>query len=212
MTETKSDIHLLELAVERNAKYGLQLSQQDKQDVARRIYHITPVKEREEKKKFLAKILSVPERTVRDWLSRIDKDEKVARNKRIFDLWLACYTQEEIAEIVGWPRRTITRWLSFGQNPESEEMAKTPSSDEESGESPIQLTKAQLADADHATEFDVPIYNVWKQQEEIAEREGIHKETVSQVCQEMAELPKSDKPRAEHRHAKKHGCGIGVPN
>lgn len=32
------------------------------------------------------------------WLSRIDKDAKEARNKRIFDMWLACYTQDEIAE------------------------------------------------------------------------------------------------------------------
>jgi hypothetical protein len=28
----------------------------------------------------------------------IDKDSKEARNKRIFAMWMACYTQEEIAE------------------------------------------------------------------------------------------------------------------
>jgi len=92
VTETKSDTHLLELAIERNAKHGLQLSQQDKKDMARKIYHITPERERDKKKVHLAKILSVSERTIRDWLSRIDKDTKEARNKRIFDLWLACYT------------------------------------------------------------------------------------------------------------------------
>lgn len=31
VTETKSDTHLLELAIERNATHGLQLSQEDKQ-------------------------------------------------------------------------------------------------------------------------------------------------------------------------------------
>lgn len=63
---------------------------------------------------------------VRAW--RIfDKDAKEARNKRIFDLWMSCHTQEEIAE-----------------------------------------------------------------------REDCTKETVSQICQKMAELPKSDKPAAEH--------------
>jgi hypothetical protein len=57
---------LLELAIERNASHGLQLSQQDKQDMARRIYNGTPDGERDEKKKHLAKILAVSERTVRD--------------------------------------------------------------------------------------------------------------------------------------------------
>jgi hypothetical protein len=33
-----------------------------------------------------------------EWLSGISKDSKKARKKRIFDLWMACYTQEEIEE------------------------------------------------------------------------------------------------------------------
>jgi hypothetical protein len=41
------------------------------------------------------------DRTVRDWLSRIDKDSKEARNRRIFDMWMACYTQEEISAEIG---------------------------------------------------------------------------------------------------------------
>ena len=31
----------------------------------------------------------------------MDKDAKEARNRRIFDLWLACWTQQEIADEVG---------------------------------------------------------------------------------------------------------------
>jgi len=50
---------------------------------------VTPEKERDAKKTRLAKILSVSERTIRNWLSRIDKDAKESRDKRIFDLWLA---------------------------------------------------------------------------------------------------------------------------
>ena len=75
--------------------------------MARRIYHSTPEKERDEKKKHLAVILSVSERTVRDWLSRVDKDAKEARDKRIFDLWLACYTQQEIANAVGITKQAV---------------------------------------------------------------------------------------------------------
>jgi len=142
VTETKSDIHLMELAIERNAVHGLQLSRDDKQSMARKIYHVTPEKERDDKKKQLAKMLSVSERTVRDWLSRIDKDAKVERDKRIFDMWLACYTQEEMAESEGIPRKTV-----------ADVLAKV-----------VELPKSPEPAAEHQTNFDIPIYNVWKQQ------------------------------------------------
>ena len=78
VVETTSDQHLLELAIIANAKHGLQLSLNDKQKMARNIYHTTHEREREEKKKHLAKILSVSVRTIQSWLSRIDKDSKAA--------------------------------------------------------------------------------------------------------------------------------------
>lgn len=99
--ETVSDADLLEKAIETNATHGMQLSQADKKDMARRIYNSTPENDRDEKKKQLANVLSVSERTVRDWLGRIDKDTKAARKQRIFDLWLAGHTQQEIADAVG---------------------------------------------------------------------------------------------------------------
>ena len=58
VTQTTGDAHLLELAIERNAAHGLQLSREEKQAMARRIYHVTPESERTEKKRQLAKILS----------------------------------------------------------------------------------------------------------------------------------------------------------
>ncbi len=143
VTPTTSDAHLLELAIERNASHGLQLSQEDKRDMARKIYHSAPERERDEKKKQLAKILSVSERTVREWLSRIDKDSKEARNKRIFDMWLACHTQEEIAEATNTPQQTVADLLP--------KMAELPDS-----------VKPAAA---HLTDFTPPLYNVWKQQE-----------------------------------------------
>jgi transcriptional regulator with XRE-family HTH domain len=146
VTHTESDSELLELAIERNAKHGIQLSQDDKRDMARKIYSATPERERDEKKKRLALLLSVSERTVRDWLSRVDKDSKEARNKRIFDLWLACHTQEEIAEAVGISKMEVSRTCN--------EMAELPESYK-----PI---------AAHQVDFDVPLYNVWKQQEKTA--------------------------------------------
>lgn len=150
VTKTISDGHLLELAIERNATHGLQLSQADKRDMARKIYGITPDKDRDEKKKQLASILSVSERTVREWLSRMDKDAKESRDRRIFDLWLACWTQQEIAAETGAPQQTIADVLTeFG------DIAK--------------LGKSDRAAAEHATDFEVPIYNIWKQQKKTNE-------------------------------------------
>ena len=143
--ETKSDAELLELAIETNATHGLQLSQADKRDMARRIYSATPERERDDKKKQLAKILSVSERTIRDWLSRVDKDAKQARKQRIFDLWLAGWSNVEIAESAGCDEKHVRDVIG--------EMADLP-----------KLRKDQQSAADHATDFDVPIYNVWKQQ------------------------------------------------
>jgi hypothetical protein len=142
VTETANETELLELAIERNAQHGLQLSKNDKQGMARRIYHITPDQEREAKKKHLAAILSVPERTIREWLSRIDKDSKEARDRRIFDLWLSCHTQQEIAQEVGCSKTLVNEVCS--------EMADLP--------------KANKPASDHITDFETPAYNVWKQQ------------------------------------------------
>lgn len=141
--ETSSDADLLEKAIETNASHGLQLSQADKKDMARKIYNGTAEKDRDQKKKDLAKILSVSERTVRDWLSRVDKDAKEARNKRIFDLWMACWTFDEIAAEAGCSVQPVKDVIA-----------------DISAELPKHLKPA----AEHATDFDPPIYNVWKQQ------------------------------------------------
>jgi len=162
ITQTKSDTELLELAIERNAKFGLQLSQDDKMSLARRIYHATTPKDREAKKKHLASILSIPERTMRTWLSRIDKDERDLRDRRIFDLWMACHTQEEIADRVGITQQAVAQVL--------QETAKLPSlvklhnfaSSDVEGVLKKALTKERVAAAEHATDFETPIYNVWK--------------------------------------------------
>lgn len=146
VTTTASDAAALELAIERNAVHGLQLSQEDKRDMARRIYHATPERERDAKKTTLARILSVSDRTVRDWLGRIDKDAKEARDRRIFEMWLACSTQEEISASENVPRRTVADLTEeFG------EIGK--------------LAKTAKSVAEHAADFDPPLYNIWKQQE-----------------------------------------------
>jgi hypothetical protein len=86
------------------------------------------------------------ERTVRDWLSRVDKDAKEARNKRIFDMWLACYENTEVASVCGCDEKTVRTVIG--------ETADLP-----------KLRKDESANAEHTTDFTPPIYNIWKQQE-----------------------------------------------
>ena len=59
----------------------------------------------------IADILSVSERTVSRWLSRRMKDMKAERDRQIAELWLACYTEEEIAEKVGVDQATVNRTM-----------------------------------------------------------------------------------------------------
>jgi hypothetical protein len=146
IVKTASDSDLLEKAIETNATHGLQLSQADKKDMAFKIYNGTPEKDRGEKKKQLAKILSVSDSTIASWLSRIDKDTKEKRNNRIFDKWLACWTLDEIAESENISKAQLSEVCSVFTELEK-------------------ANKPQRAAAEHATDFTPPIYNIWKQQE-----------------------------------------------
>jgi hypothetical protein len=145
VVETTSDADLLEKAIRTNATHGLQLSMADKEDMARKIYGATPEKERAGKKDELASILSVSKSKVYEWLGRIDKDTKAKRDRRIKQQWLACWTIEEIAEAEGMGKAAVSELCSVFPDLEK-------------------ANKLDKANADHATDFDVPIYNVWKQQ------------------------------------------------
>ena len=149
VTETKSDNHLLELAIERNAKHGLQLSQSDKEKMAGRLYSAfltgKPSKNDAARyKEHLAKILSVGNSSIRRWTSRDDKDYKRELEQVAFRLWLACNTQDEIANATGWSQPIVATFIENAQL--------------------SNLDKSQQSAATHATDFQPPIYNVWKQQ------------------------------------------------
>ncbi len=77
------------------------------------------------------------------------KDAKEARGKRIFEMWLACHTQEEIAAAEGIDQGDMSRmakgFMEIGN-----------------------LAESHRAAAAHATDFEPPIYNIWKQQKKTA--------------------------------------------
>jgi hypothetical protein len=78
---------------------------------------------------------NVPTVAVRSDAARADAKE--AREKRIFDLWLACWTQQEIANAVGVPKKTV-----------DDQIASL-------GDSVLQNQSAQSL-ANHATDFEPP--------------------------------------------------------
>ena len=75
-------------------------------------------------------------------------DQSKAEFADDFDLWMACYTQKEIAEKVGVSREAVGKIMV-----EMAELPKLPKSDQ---------SKAEFAD-----DFEIPIYNVWKFKERI---------------------------------------------
>ena len=142
VTQTRSDVHLLELAITRNSTHGLQLSNRDKQSMCVRIYNADPTAATQER---LAGVLSVSPRTVSRWLSRTKKDRRSERDAKIFDLWLACHTQEEIAERLGLVRESVAKVLVKLANWQK-------------------LPKPKQHAADFEDDFKPPLYNVWKEQ------------------------------------------------
>ena len=92
----------------------------------------------------LPSILSVSPRTIGRWSRRIDKDAKDAQQREAFGLWLACHTQESIADRLGVPQQTVARWLE--DLTDFRQMAK--------------IGKV----AAHFQDYGALVYNAWKYQ------------------------------------------------
>jgi len=108
VTQTKSEAELYGLAIKRNANHGLQLSEEDKASDAKRLYNSG----QGWNKKEIADILSVTERTVNNYLSDIDKQLRKERKEKIFNLWLACHTNDKIAKMVNVTKMQISREIA----------------------------------------------------------------------------------------------------
>lgn len=114
---------------------GFALNNNDRQASAKKLYALGNQSQAD-----IAKVLGVAQQTVSQWLSRTIKEEKETKKKKAREMWLACATQEEVAEAVQVPRKTIDDWTKdFGEIPLD-------------GNSPF------------PPGFTPPIYNVWKKQ------------------------------------------------
>lgn len=154
ITQTKSDAHLLELAIDRNSKHGLQLSPEDKKKMAITLYLSVLPKERAGKKAELVKVLSVSRATLYAWLEDIDAETEKEQKKKAFDLWLSCRTQQEIADEMETDQATISRWIKdeFMQISRIGKMHKNAENRSAFNDG---------IDSEGESHWKPPLYNVW---------------------------------------------------
>lgn len=141
VTPTTTEREFLRLAIERNAKHGLQLADRDKRQMAILLYGGGTGDE----KSAIAKTLSVSERMVSTYLSDVEAQLRKQRNEAMRDLWMACYTDAEIAAAVGLSRPAITS--ATGEMSDLEALPK--------------LTKLRAEYNDE--EWEPPLYDIWNQ-------------------------------------------------
>ena len=119
VTETASETELLQLACRRNSSHGHQLSQTDKRRMAQNMYAAAGARGKELRLE-IADILSVPERTMRSWTQRIDRDDAAERRQKALDLWMSGHTVDEVAAAVDVSKGTVSNWtknvFSFGKS------------------------------------------------------------------------------------------------
>ena len=137
VTPTESDVELDRLGVQRNSTAGIQLSADEKAKKARQ-WFAAGIPEPQ-----IAADLSVTMRTLSRWLADAKKTLKAERDQKIADMWLACYTEEEIAEAVGIDQSTVNDMV----NGESWETAT--------------WQKSMILAEYREPEWTPPLYNVW---------------------------------------------------
>lgn len=139
VTETASEIELFALAIRRNSNHGWQMDEDSKKSSAIRLYGDGTGMD----KATIADVLSVSTRMVSSYLQAIDKQIAEQRDQTIFDMWMACYTLDQIGESVGVSQPTVSRRIeSFIQNGTSSVLNKTLPFDRDQN-------------------FTPPLYNVW---------------------------------------------------
>src|SRR6516165_2049565 len=131
----------LMLAAKLNSDHGWQLTDADKELTAKTLFAYGATYDD------IAQTLSVGKAKVSAWLAHTVKEQKDRRNQRIVELWMACETQEAIAKAVDATQQTVSNVIDEFTNSVLEN---------QNGKD------ASLAN--HATDFEPPIYNIWRQQ------------------------------------------------
>jgi hypothetical protein len=133
ITDVKSEAELEKLSVSRNSKHGQQLTQEEKKKYAVKWWDVLPVEE-------ICSSLSISKKTYDRWTAakQDQKDEQIKQT--IYEMWMRCFTQKEIAQEVGLDPTTIGRKIDdFAKN----------------------LQNGQVSEMQVFRNFEPQIYTVW---------------------------------------------------
>ena len=98
---------VFDLAVELNSYSGWQMTDDDKRRAAAKMYARADRKPQDD----IAKILGVSIKKVNIWLSDILKQERTEREEKIYNLWMACYETDIIADTVKQTPQAVNQFL-----------------------------------------------------------------------------------------------------
>lgn len=125
-----SDAEILREAIVRNAAHGQQLSRQDKQREAGRLWkafeHLEPAAREQE----IAELLAVSASAVQKWTKDARKEEREAIKASAWRRWLSCEftSYRELGAGFGVDHKTATAWCGeFSQTYENSPPGATPS-------------------------------------------------------------------------------------
>ncbi len=100
------DKEVFKLASEMNSGDGWQMTQEDKQRAAIKMYG-----DYQETQSEIARALKVRKEKVNSWLKAVLDSEKKDRERKIWEMWLQCCTQQEIADKLEMTQRGIGTFL-----------------------------------------------------------------------------------------------------
>jgi hypothetical protein len=129
------------LAAKLNSDHGWQATDADKADTAKRLFGYG--KSYDE----ICAAVSVGKVKVSAWLKDLARVKKDERDRAIFDLWMQCATQEEIAAKTGTPEGTVKRLLSDGEDSLVRKV--------------LQNRTNQTLSSFLDEEWQPPLYNIW---------------------------------------------------
>ncbi len=115
-----TDAEILRESITRNATHGQQMSRQDKQRMATRLWGAFADVKAAERVKDIADLLAVSERAVQAWTKDARKAEKEQQQDKAWDLWLDCAEQKAIAEQMDISEGTVSEWFRERKSAETE--------------------------------------------------------------------------------------------